>query len=84
MTARKRQQLTEQLRQAIAGSGMSLYQLSQASGVHRSQLSRFIRGERDLGLEVADKVCEVLGLRFIQEGKVVAAGKPRGRPRKGK
>jgi transcriptional regulator with XRE-family HTH domain len=62
----QREQLADQLRRAIEGSGITLYQLSQASGVHRSQLSRFMRGERDLGLVIADKVCQVLGIGFCR------------------
>jgi transcriptional regulator with XRE-family HTH domain len=74
MTKAQRRQLADQLRQAIAESGITLYQLSQESGVHRSQLSRFVREERDLGLAMAGKVCEVLGLHLTREG--VFGGRP--------
>jgi transcriptional regulator with XRE-family HTH domain len=74
MTKKQRQQLADQLRQAINDSGITIYQLSQDSGVHRSQLSRFMRGQRDLGLVIADKVCEVLGLRLTGDGDVIPRG----------
>jgi transcriptional regulator with XRE-family HTH domain len=98
MTKKQRQQLADQLRQAILNSGITLYQLSQQSGVHRSQLSRFMREKRDLGLVIADKLCEVLGLKLTSDGTVSPVSpasvthatdgakpkKSRGRPRKGK
>jgi transcriptional regulator with XRE-family HTH domain len=53
--------LEGQLREAIAGSKMSLNQLARESGVHAAQLSRFMRGERSLTLKAAAKVCACLG-----------------------
>ena len=40
--------LVARLRRAIEESRLSLNQLDIASGVDRAQLSRFVRGERDL------------------------------------
>jgi transcriptional regulator with XRE-family HTH domain len=54
--------VVEQLREAIRGSGKSLYQLGTASGVGRDRLSRFMRGQRDLTFEAVEKLCRVLGL----------------------
>lgn len=54
--------LAGQLRRAIAGCGLSLNQLAAAAGLHRSQLSRFMRGERTLTLVAAAEVCASLGL----------------------
>ena len=48
--------LVEQLKQAIQQSGQTLNQLSLKCGVGRDRLSRFLRGERDLTLEAAEKV----------------------------
>jgi transcriptional regulator with XRE-family HTH domain len=56
--------IQEQLRQAIAGCGKSLNDLARATGVHKAQLSRFLRGERTLTLKAAAKVCAHLGLRL--------------------
>jgi transcriptional regulator with XRE-family HTH domain len=56
--------VVEQLREAITQSGIPLNQLSKASGVHRSQLSRFLRGERDISLEGASAICQALGLEL--------------------
>jgi transcriptional regulator with XRE-family HTH domain len=59
---RKPPDLAEQLRRAIVGCGMSLNQLAKATGVHRAQLSRFLRAERTLTLTAAAKICAHLGL----------------------
>ena len=52
MAARKPKapDLEDQLRRAIAGCGLSLNQLAAATGVHKAQLSRFLRSERTLTL----------------------------------
>jgi transcriptional regulator with XRE-family HTH domain len=56
--------LADQLRQAIVGYGMSLNQLAAATGVHKAQLSRFLRKERSLHLTAAARLCAHLGLRL--------------------
>jgi plasmid maintenance system antidote protein VapI len=56
--------LAEQLRQAIRGSGKSLNRLAEASGVHKAQLSRFLRAERTLTLTAAARLCTCLGLHL--------------------
>jgi transcriptional regulator with XRE-family HTH domain len=56
--------LADQLRQAIAGCGMSLNQLAVATGLHKAQLSRFLRKERSLQLTAAAKLCAYLGLHL--------------------
>jgi transcriptional regulator with XRE-family HTH domain len=66
MAKAQRCSLADQLRQAIRDSGITIYKLSQESGVHRSQLSRFLHGERDLSLAVSDKICGVLGVQFCK------------------
>ncbi len=56
--------LSDQLRAAIRGSGLSLYGLAKLCGVDHGQLSRFLRGERSITLETADRIAEELGLRL--------------------
>lgn len=87
--------LAGQLRDAIRQSTQSFNQLSIACGVDRGRLSRFVRGERDLTLSAAAKLCEVLGLSLCKGGGGQATPlpplpggakevkKPRGKPRKG-
>jgi len=69
--------LVEQLRNAIRASGESLNQLGERCGVGRDRLSRFLRGQRDLTLEAAEKIAEALGLQLT-------GGRPRKPKEKGK
>lgn len=50
------------LRRAIRESGLPLLRIARETGVQRASLSRFVRGERSLRLDVADKVAAYLGL----------------------
>jgi len=61
--------LTKQLREAIQNSGKSLNQLARECGVGPDRLSRFLRGERDLTVDAADRICRALRLRLISEGQ---------------
>jgi hypothetical protein len=59
--------IVEALKAAIADSGQSLYQIANSTAaaghaVSHQQLSRFLRGERDLTLQSAAAVCGVLKL----------------------
>ena len=56
--------LADQMRQAIRGCGMSLNKLAEATGVHKAQLSRFLRSEQSMTLKAAAKLCSYLGLRL--------------------
>jgi transcriptional regulator with XRE-family HTH domain len=70
--------LVEQLKEAVRGSGLSLSRLGVQSGVDVSQLSRFMRGESNLSLVSAGRVCRALGLGLAP------VGKPRGKKGKEK
>jgi plasmid maintenance system antidote protein VapI len=59
---RNKPDVAEQLRQAIRDCGLSLNKLAEATGVHKAQLSRFLRGEQSLTLKAAAKLCRYLGL----------------------
>jgi DNA-binding phage protein len=71
--------LTLQLREAIRASGRSLRDLESTTGINRSQISRFLRGERDLTLTTAEQLIKALGLKLVIE----PPAKPT-RPGKGK
>lgn len=75
------QMLTEQLRGIVRDCGKTLGELARETGVDKSALSRFLRGERGLSMEGLDKVGACLGLAILQvktsgTGK---ARKPKGR-----
>lgn len=42
-------------------------ELSRRSGVSQPQITRFLSGERDIALEVAEKLCAALGLSLVKD-----------------
>lgn len=66
------------LKEAIEADGRSLNQLAKASGIDAGRLSRFVRGERDINLDAAGRLCDVLGVKFVMPQK-----RRRSRPRSG-
>ena len=72
--------MVQQLRDAIRASGRSLNRLSVVCGVGRDRLSRFLRGERGLTLEAAEKICDVLRLHLAGDPSAadVTEGPPPG------
>ena len=67
----KQPDLTEQLRQAIADSGLTGYRISADAGVDRGLMTRFINGDRGITLTVASRITAYLGLelRPIRKGR---------------
>jgi len=62
--------VVEQLQEAIRSSGRTQNQLSEECGIHRSALSRFMRGKQDLGIVTVEKLCRALGLELTaRKGK---------------
>ncbi len=49
-------------RSAIERSEMSLIELSKRSGVDKSQLYRFMHGERGLSIKTAEQIAKHIGL----------------------
>ena len=56
--------ISDQLRERIEESDLSLRELGRLAGIDVSQLSRFINEQRDLTLAAAGRLCHVLGLQF--------------------
>jgi plasmid maintenance system antidote protein VapI len=56
--------MSEILRQAVRDSGLPLLRIAQAAGVERASLSRFVRGERTLRLDMADRLAAYFGLEL--------------------
>jgi transcriptional regulator with XRE-family HTH domain len=91
--ARKRQPvaveggLKDQIREAIRNSGRSLQQIGKECRIGADRLSRFVRGERSLSLDAAEKVCQVLHLglaRLPGEPPAPSPPKPPRRPKGGR
>jgi antitoxin component HigA of HigAB toxin-antitoxin module len=67
--------LTDELRAAVAGCGMTLDDLTRATGVDKSALSRFVNGERGLSMEAMDAIGQCLGLRIVADKPKTKKGK---------
>lgn len=66
--------LADQLRNAIALSGLSVSELARQAEIDRAQVLRFLSRERDIRLETAGLLCDALGLQLTETGR------RRGRP----
>jgi transcriptional regulator with XRE-family HTH domain len=65
-----RRKLSDQLRQAIADSGITRYRISKATGINEAALGKFFHGERGLSLESIDKLAEFLKLELtVRKGR---------------
>lgn len=58
--------ITDVLKQAIVKSGQTHYRLAQQGGIRPQVIDYFMRGERSLKLETADKLASVLGLQMTE------------------
>lgn len=56
--------LSQGLREAIQASGKSVYQIAKAANVSQIVISRFLSGQRDIRMETADRLAEVLNLKI--------------------
>ena len=63
---KKRDTLTEQLRQVIQTCGVTRYCIWQETGVAESTLSKFMTGERGLSMEALDAIWRHLDLAVVQ------------------
>ena len=61
--------ISQQLRQAVAASGLSRYRIAQGTGIAESTLCLFVRGERGLSLQSIDALGEYLQLEIIMRRK---------------
>ena len=66
-----RKPISDVLRAAIASDGRNVTQIAKAAKVPQPVLHRFVRGERDLTLETADKLAVALSLRLqkVRKGR---------------
>ena len=64
---KQRLSLSDELRQAIEQSGVSRYSIWQQTGIDQGSLSKFMDGERGLGIESIDKLADLLGLHIVSK-----------------
>ncbi len=62
-----RKSFSDELRSAIDESGLTRYAICQAAGIDKASMSKFMSGERGLGLESIDKLAELLGLHIVSK-----------------
>jgi transcriptional regulator with XRE-family HTH domain len=60
--------MTQLLRQAIAGSGVSFARLERETGVKRQSLMKFVRGEQSIRLDKADALAAYFGIEHRLPG----------------
>ena len=58
-----------QLRDAIKGSGLTMYRIAKESGVQQTILSRFATGERNVQLDTAEKLAAYFGMSLTPPKK---------------
>ncbi len=68
--------LTDQLREAIDGSGLSRYAICKAIELDQATMSKFMKRKQGLALDTVDKLGEFLGLKLVTDTKA-ATGKGR-------
>jgi transcriptional regulator with XRE-family HTH domain len=67
---KRRVKLSDQVRRAVDGSGLSRYRICKTLGIAESTMSRFMSGEGGLSMEYLDQLADLLGLD-------ITTGKPR-------
>lgn len=65
----KRTKLSDQVRAAIDGCGMTRYAIAKETGIAESTLCRFMSGERGLPTKTLDRLADFLELNIVM-GKV--------------
>ena len=64
MTTKTKSPISDLLRHTIADSEIPLLTLEQETGVKRQSIMRFLRGERSLRLDIADKLAAYFQLEL--------------------
>ena len=62
--AAKRTKLSEQVRQALNGCGLTRYRVWKETGISQVALSRFVNGERGLPMKTLDRLADFLDLNI--------------------
>ena len=60
--------MSDVLRQTILESETPLLVLEREAGVQRASIRRFLRGERSLHLDIADKLAAYYRLKLMKQG----------------
>ena len=74
MGKRTRQDLAQQMRQAILESGQTFTEIGRGSGVSPTVVSRFARKQRDITMDTASRIAAYLALELKPMGKLKRKG----------
>jgi plasmid maintenance system antidote protein VapI len=66
---KRRQPISDVLKQAIVNSGLAHIALERETGVKRASIMRFLRGEQSIRLDMADKLAAYFGLELRAKRK---------------
>jgi transcriptional regulator with XRE-family HTH domain len=61
--------LSDEIRQAVDGSGLSRYRIAKELGISESTMSRFMTRKGGLTLKLLDRLADLLGLHIAVERK---------------
>jgi hypothetical protein len=75
MAKKQPKKLTDQLRQAIDGSGLTRYEIAKQTGIDESALAKFYNGHRGLSMEALNALGEFLQLQITLGRKPDRKGK---------
>lgn len=64
MSMKTRRTYAEMIRATVEARGLTAYALARDSGVNSAVVGRFLKGERDVTLTTAEKLCRALGLEL--------------------
>ena len=67
--AKRRKNVSDQLRAIIASCGVSRYRISKDTGIAQTTLSLFMTGKRGLTMKAFDRLGEYLDLEVTMKGK---------------
>jgi len=75
---KRKVKLSDQIRAAVDGSGLSRRQICRATGIDEGAMSRFMAGRVGLSLATLDRLADVLRLRVVARSPETIP--PQGRP----
>ena len=65
---RQRQNLSDQVREAVDASRMSRYRICKLIGIAEATMSRFMSGKGGLSMKTLDALAELLDLQIVPKG----------------
>lgn len=72
--AKKREKLSDQIRQAVDRSGLSRYRICKMLGLAEATMSRFMNGQGGLSMAHLDALADLLDLNITLGGKSAKKG----------